>query len=220
MVMDVACVPGLSMCLDSLLGACLMQLAINWLEIASNGCQLVTDVQHLHVLVVFATVSFFELFLTGLVANNDTCNVKGHATTQLANPSTVSVLLLKTNVFFIIAAVLFIVILFKYFKKRKWFNRKWNEIYRSSSHSYSLFIPKELKFMRVHMNNMMIESCSALLISLCRVSQLVLQYINGPNVETYSRQVIVAAVFIAQLAYLKVIKVKFEDDGRNEIARK
>ena len=39
-ILDNECVPGLSMCMDSLLGACHLQLAINWLEIASKCAQI------------------------------------------------------------------------------------------------------------------------------------------------------------------------------------
>ncbi|XP_063713886.1 uncharacterized protein LOC134841779 [Symsagittifera roscoffensis] len=200
-ILDNECVPGLSMCMDSLLGACHLQLAINWLEIASNGYQLVSDVKHLHVLTVFALVSFFELFLTGFVTGNDTCDTRVD-TSRLTNPSTISLLMMKTHLFFVVADVMFIVVMVKCVRKWKWYKKKWAE---TKSDAYASFTPREIKFMAAHMNNMLLESICGIVICTCRMLPLVLRVFKAPAVK-YENDVMILAIFVTQIIQYKIMK--------------
>ncbi|XP_075251803.1 uncharacterized protein LOC142344159 [Convolutriloba macropyga] len=59
--LNAKCYPSVLIFVSSTIGACYLQIAINWLEVAVNGKQLVLDVKHKKVLSFFVFISTVEM---------------------------------------------------------------------------------------------------------------------------------------------------------------
>ncbi len=175
--------------------------------LTDNGYQLVTDVNHHTVLVVFTGVSMFELALTGLLTEEDTCDVRNHIN---VTPSSIGLLLLKTNIFFVISLILYLVIVLKSVAGGSQMRHNIATSFRRSMHSANPNSPRLSQTVASHGTNMMLESLCGLAFCVGRVAKPVVEYYTQ---WTVMHDVTVYIVFLSQFVYARVFRFPFRFEG-------